>query len=286
MLDGLFRRRQPLAPLVGLGLGLLGAAGVPGGAGLRGLRPVLLASCCGTARDARRLLRVGASPVPIVGGDLTFSSTARSRPSSSRMRSRGTFQQHPQRSWIDRSAALALSRPAAGSIRSASASSFSFFAALASNSASRSEKVLFRREKKASCAARKRCPELVLDLPRRAADGLPLGHQPAVGGRRVVPVGGVAERQRLGADDERLLRRPRSRALPVQVGEVRAAAAGEGVAGFREPLQRSSSVFRSMPRICATRRRWPWSRSRPAPWVDSAASGSPPGQRLLAHDGG
>ena len=87
---------------------------------------------------------------------LTRSSTARSRESNSRIRSRGTLPAASHRSWMDRRAARAASMPLPGSMRSASASNFSLAAAFASNSASRWLNVALRREKNFSWAARKR----------------------------------------------------------------------------------------------------------------------------------
>ena len=220
---------------------------------------------CSTRADC---LRVGAPPVPVVGG-----LDACPRPRAAGRRTRGCAPAAPCRrppsvpGWTAASPWRA-SRPVAGSIFSASSRSFSFIAALASNSASRSENVLFRREKKASWAARNRA---------QSASSTSRGARPAafhssirlaVRGGRVAPVGGV--RQRLGRGDQRLLRLLRGAALLVELGEMRAAVPGEGVARLGEPLpQRVVGLPVDAADRAATPRRWPSAGRR---WPSTAST--------------
>ena len=76
-------------------------------------------------------------------------------------------------------------------------------------------------------------PQLLVDVAGRRAGGLPVAHQVAVGAGGGSPVGGAGERLRLL--DQPLLHDPGALALLLLLGEVDLAAPGVGGAGGGEP---------------------------------------------------
>src|SRR5206468_5790435 len=77
-------------------------------------------------------------------------------------------------------------------------------------------------------------PQRVIDVLGGAACRLPFSQQVTEGRARRAPIRGAG--QFLGAFAQRLLGLPRARALAVELGEVRAAATVERLAGRRIPL--------------------------------------------------
>ena len=232
MLDGLLRRRQPLAPLVGLGLGLLGAAGVAGRAGLRRLR-LELGHPLAELGHPRVGLGVGAPPLAVDGlADLLLDGRA-SAPPAAGCRRGAPCRSPPSAPGSLRRAARAASGSQT-SIFSASSSSARLAAAFASNSASRSAKFCDRRAKKASCAVRKRCQS----ASSASFWARPAAFHSVIRSRKRAAVGPQSSESASfsASSASSSLRALAPGALPVQVGEVRAAAAVERLTGLGEPL--------------------------------------------------